>query len=118
MARQAFQKTVSIVRRSDAGEAWRQIRYVVFDDPHAGLPFAERLSRVKKYFAKYPHPYAMALPHFECRGREHLRQLMDQLVAQGEAISRCRSSGNWLRTWSWPASRRDRRTQVPLGVWR
>jgi DNA ligase-1 len=33
IGRKQFQRTVSIVRRQDGGELWRQVLYVVFDAP-------------------------------------------------------------------------------------
>src|SRR5207253_10200568 len=35
IGRNTFQRTVSIVRRQNGGEHWRQVRYVLFDAPHA-----------------------------------------------------------------------------------
>ena len=40
--RKAFQRTVSIVRRHDQSEHWRQIKYVLFDAPDVDGPFEER----------------------------------------------------------------------------
>src|SRR5580765_5358133 len=41
--RKSFQQTVSIVRRQDKSDHWRQIRYLVFDAPAQADPFEERL---------------------------------------------------------------------------
>src|SRR5437899_1961058 len=40
--RKKFQRTVSIVRRQDKNELWREVRYVVFDAPAAGGGFEAR----------------------------------------------------------------------------
>ncbi|MCY2993879.1 MAG: hypothetical protein NTY19_39290 [Planctomycetota bacterium] len=40
--RKAFQRTVSIVRRHDQSDHWRQITFVVFDAPAAAGPFENR----------------------------------------------------------------------------
>ena len=37
--RKLFQKTVSVVRRADGGQAWRDLKYVVFDAPEHGGVF-------------------------------------------------------------------------------
>ena len=43
LARKKFQRTVSIVRRQDASDLWRELRFVVFDAPAYPGPFEERL---------------------------------------------------------------------------
>ena len=40
--RKAFQRTVSIVRRHDQSDHWRQIKFVVFDAPALDGPFEDR----------------------------------------------------------------------------
>jgi DNA ligase-1 len=40
--RQMFQRTVSIVRRHDASDKWKEITYVVFDAPALVAPFEQR----------------------------------------------------------------------------
>jgi DNA ligase-1 len=38
-----FQKIVSIVRRQDQNEEWRNIKYMIFDAPKIKAPFKNRL---------------------------------------------------------------------------
>src|SRR5581483_8282872 len=42
IGRKQFQRTVSIVRRHDAGEQWREVRFVAFDAPGHPGPFEAR----------------------------------------------------------------------------
>ncbi len=42
LARGSFDTCVSIARRSDASDAWKQLRYVVFDAPKRGGTFEQR----------------------------------------------------------------------------
>lgn len=83
LARKSFQRTVSIVRRHDAGEQWREIRYVVFDAPALDEPFERRLKTCHKHFDEVPSLYVHVLPHFECRGAEHLRVELDNIERLG-----------------------------------
>src|SRR5208283_303367 len=41
IGRKQFQRTVSIVRRQDGGELWKEVRYLVFDAPANDCPFEE-----------------------------------------------------------------------------
>ena len=42
--RKRFQRTVGIVKRQDGSEAWKELRFVVFDAPSHGGLFEERLA--------------------------------------------------------------------------
>ena len=42
--RKAFQRTVSIVRRHDDTDLWREVKFRVFDVPAVDQPFEERAS--------------------------------------------------------------------------
>jgi DNA ligase len=46
LGRKTFQRTVSIVRRQDGGEAWRDILFAIFDAPAVDGPFEERMQVV------------------------------------------------------------------------
>jgi DNA ligase-1 len=80
MDRKAFQKTIAIVRRQDKSEAWKQIRYLIFDLPAYGGTFEERLGALKKLAA---HPYATLHPHELCTGAAHLREELARVEALG-----------------------------------
>jgi DNA ligase-1 len=47
LARKSFQKTVAIVRRQDASELWRGVKFLVFDVPGHGGTFEERMEAMK-----------------------------------------------------------------------
>jgi DNA ligase-1 len=46
--RKKFQRTVSIVRRQDKSESWKEILFLVFDAPSSGGGFEERIEFVNK----------------------------------------------------------------------
>ncbi len=76
---------MSIVRRFDAGDEWKNVRYVVFDAPAHGGTFEKRVAHVLVEVAT--HPYAVALPHTRVRDIEHLRASLAAVEAQkGEGL--------------------------------
>jgi DNA ligase len=54
LGRKAFQRTVSIVRRQDQSDHWKQIRFLVFDAPGLAKGFEDRLAFVKECLAGKP----------------------------------------------------------------
>lgn len=83
LARQEFQKCVSIVRRQDAGEQWKQLRYIIFDAPHLEAPFEDRIAFMMEHFGEGRHPYARALEQVVCNGTDHLRAELARVEALG-----------------------------------
>ena len=56
--RKKFQRTVSIVRRQDRSDDWKQLAFVVFDAPKMDAPFEERLAHCQQYVEDVAPPYA------------------------------------------------------------
>lgn len=83
LERQAFQRTVSIVRRHDEPAAWRSIRFVVFDAPKLAAPFEARLHACRAHFDQFPAFYAEVLPQEPCRDLAHLRAELDRVTQLG-----------------------------------
>ena len=83
LARRAFQRTVSIVRRHDEPADWRQIRYVVFDAPAELAPFERRMQKYREHFKKCPALYVDVLEQSVCRGRDHLDRELDRIESLG-----------------------------------
>jgi DNA ligase-1 len=81
--RKAFQRTVSIVRRQDQSDAWREIKFLVFDAPGHGGAFEERVQHYHAFIARERPAYAQALPHEPCRGVDHLRSELERVEALG-----------------------------------
>lgn len=78
-----FQRTVSIVRRQDKSNAWREIQYVVFDAPKLALPFEERLAAVRERLEALGVPHVLAHPHETCRDVPHLRDELARVEGLG-----------------------------------
>ncbi len=83
LARKAFQRTVSIVRRQDETPLWRDVKFVVFDAPGSSEPFELRLASIREVFSKRQLEFAAALPHFVCHGRGHLDCELDRIIELG-----------------------------------
>lgn len=81
--RKAFQRTVSIVRRQDGGDAWRQIKYLVFDAPGHRADFEARLHHYHTELTRRRPPFALAHAHERCQNADHLRRELDRVEALG-----------------------------------
>ncbi|MHB1425998.1 MAG: DNA ligase [Gemmataceae bacterium] len=81
--RKMFQRTVSIVRRQDKTDLWRQVRYVVFDAPAHGGSFEERRAFVQNLLAERVPPFATAHPHEMCHSLDHLHEQLARVEALG-----------------------------------
>lgn len=81
--RKAFQRTVSIVRRQDKNEQWRQIRYVVFDAPAMSDPFEKRITYLNEFVRELNHEFVTALDQTLCRGVSHLKEELERVESLG-----------------------------------
>ncbi len=71
--RKKFQRGVSIARRQDRGDDWKELTYVIFDAPAFDGPFEQRLAFVRQLVESSGSQHAVWHPHEECTGLEHLR---------------------------------------------
>ena len=83
LGRKKFQRTVSIVRRQDQSDRWREITFVVFDTPALAKIFEVRLKFVNDCLRQEQPPYARAHPQQVCHGLDHLRQELVRVEALG-----------------------------------
>jgi DNA ligase-1 len=85
--RKKFQRTVSIVRRQDKTELWREVRYLVFDAPAVAGGFEDRSGFVTEVLARNLPRFAQAHEHQRCRDVEHLRAELARVEAlSGEGL--------------------------------
>jgi DNA ligase 1 len=75
--RKKFQKTISIVRRQDQSDQWKQIQFLVFDAPSMQEPFEKRVKYLTELLKNKVHAYASA--HLQSRCKSIL-QLKDELT--------------------------------------
>ena len=83
VGRKQLQRTVSIVRRSEGSELWREVHYLLFDAPALAQPFEQRLASVKKMLATNQPSYAVELAQSVCRSEEHLTRELTHIEALG-----------------------------------
>lgn len=83
LARKAFQRTVSIVRRQDKSDLWREIRFLVFDAPAISDPFERRIEFLRECLQKHRPEFAQVHEHMQCRSLEHLRQELARVESLG-----------------------------------
>lgn len=83
VGRKQFQRCVSIVRRFDAGEEWRQVRYLIFDAPGLKLPFEDRQEAIRKLVAEQKPPHAEWVKQEPCRDIAHMKEELARVEALG-----------------------------------
>src|SRR4029079_4957656 len=81
--RKRFQRTISVVRRQDKSDHWKEISFVVFDAPAMDAPFEERLELVRSWLAERASPYARSHVHERVRDVQHLRAELARVEALG-----------------------------------
>src|SRR5690606_37250481 len=64
-------------------DAWKQVRYVLFDAPAVDGPFEERLEFLRTNFAPGKHEFTHYLEHVPCTGVDHLRKELARVEALG-----------------------------------
>ncbi|CAN5457123.1 hypothetical protein BH10PLA2_BH10PLA2_32590 [soil metagenome] len=83
LGRKAFQRTVSIVRRQDKSDLWRELTYVVFDAPAQTTPFEARLAYLKESLSARKLERTRVHAQLLCEGVDHLRGELARLEALG-----------------------------------
>lgn len=81
--RKRFQRTVSIVRRQDRSDDWKELTFVVFDAPGMDGTFEARLERCRRWVEAKAPPYATWHKHEPCRGTAQLRKELARVEALG-----------------------------------
>jgi len=81
--RKKFQRTVSVVRRQDKSEGWRDIVFVVFDAPAIDAPFEERLEHVRRELEARELRHARHHAHERCRSIDHLKEELARVESMG-----------------------------------
>jgi DNA ligase-1 len=85
--RKKFQRTVSIVRRQDKSDLWKEVRYLIFDAPAANGGFEERLHFIKDTLASGSAKFAGQHAHERCKSLEALHAELARIEAlQGEGL--------------------------------
>lgn len=83
LGRKMFQRAVSIVRRQDKSDHWKDISFVVFDAPKLEKPFEDRMDYIKECLANSTIKYARPHEHSTCQGIDHLRTELERVEKLG-----------------------------------
>jgi DNA ligase-1 len=81
--RKRFQRTVSIARRRDRSDEWKELTFVVFDAPRAEGPFEDRLEVVRREIGERLPRFARMHEHVRCDDTDHLRRELARVEALG-----------------------------------
>ena len=81
--RKKFQRTVSIVRRQDKNDLWKEVRFLVFDAPAAQGGFEDRFKLVEELLARKIAKYAVAHDQQVCKDVACLRAELARIEALG-----------------------------------
>jgi DNA ligase-1 len=94
IGRKQFQRTVSIVRRQDEPDLWKEVRFVVFDAPADDGAFEARLRVIEAVMEINRPAYAVAHQHVACSGRDHLHEELARVEALGGEGLMLRQAGS------------------------
>lgn len=83
IARKAFQRTVSIVRRQDQSEHWKEVKFLVFDAPAIVGPFEDRIAYLKVHLAIWNSMHTSLLDQQLCTSVEQLRNELARVETLG-----------------------------------
>lgn len=83
LGRKQFQREVSIVRRQDKSDHWKQIRFLLFDAPALETEFEHRLRFLEEFIKKRTPAYAGMHEHLLCRGIDHLEEELAKVSELG-----------------------------------
>lgn len=91
VGRGEFQKTVSIVRRQDKSDHWKDVQYIVFDCPATDVIFEERIALLKS--VNLPDHVKVLLQE-RCEGMEHLETKLAEVEDGGGEGLMLRKAGS------------------------
>lgn len=97
MGRVAFDQLSGVVRQvKPDDEAWRAVKYLVFDAPGHAAPFAERVAFVHATLAHAQQPWLVPVAQREVKDARALQALLEDTVRQGgEGLMLHRADALW-----------------------
>jgi DNA ligase-1 len=97
LERGAFDRLSGVVRQAEPDdEAWRAVKYLVFDAPGHQAPFVDRVASVQSSLARAQHPWLLPVVQHEVKDARALQTLLQDTVGQGgEGLMLHRSDARW-----------------------
>lgn len=83
LSRKGFQRAVSIVRRQDKSDHWKEITYLVFDAPLIDDVFEARMAYIAQLLDESQPKYARPHAHERCSGADHVRDELARVEELG-----------------------------------
>jgi DNA ligase-1 len=81
--RKQFQRTVSIVRRHDQSDLWREVSFQVFDAPACPDTFEGRIEYAQAVVREQQSEFILLDPQIRCEGKAHLQEQLDRILRLG-----------------------------------
>ncbi len=81
--RNSFQQTLSIVKRQHPHAGWLQLKFAIFDVPHAPGGFSARIEQARSWFTAHPSAYAFVIPQHPVRDQINLQQELQRIESLG-----------------------------------
>ncbi len=97
IARGAFDRLSGLVRQAEPDEeAWRGVKYLVFDAPGHAAPFAQRVAFVQFTLTQAQQPWLMPVEQREVHDNRALQAMLHETVRQGgEGLMLHRADALW-----------------------
>jgi len=97
IGRGAFDRLSGVVRQAAPDdEAWRAVKYLVFDAPGHAAPFAQRMALVQSTLAQAQQPWLLPVAQREVKDARALQTLLLDTVRQGgEGLMLHRADALW-----------------------
>lgn len=83
VGRKQFQRTVSIVRRQDRSEHWKEVQFVLFDAPAHPGGFEQRIERCRQLVKEAEAPFLEVLEQQVCRSMDHMLEELARIEELG-----------------------------------
>ena len=81
--RKQFQRTVSIVRRHDQTDLWREVSFQVFDAPACPDAFEGRIAFAQRLVQERHSEFILFDPQVRCEGKSHLQDELSRILRLG-----------------------------------
>lgn len=99
IGRGKFDFTSGLVRQQSKSDAWKQLRYLIFDAPDVPGPFEDRLRYLTDNISAWKTPYASIHEHERCKGVDHLVSELDRVTQlRGEGLMLRKPGSSYERT--------------------
>lgn len=97
LGRRRFDELSGLIRREDPQDpAWREVRYLLFDQPGGEGDFSTRLQALRELVAAATVPWLQLVPQQRVPDRAALQRLLDDTVRDGgEGLMLHRADARW-----------------------